>query len=446
MCHEPSDERAIAGGDTIRLLLCADAVDPEDRAWSEALASRWPDRGRRAVGTASEFGALSWHLGGSSPPDAVVIRADRCERPGLLRRAVSALIERAVPAVVLTPEAGDASGQDDAVWRCIAAAAGEGLATLPGGLEPGRVAVALQAMLRRQPAVDRVREDLELARAVGRGLRRELDTLHEELHRAARLQHELVDRVDHGLPGLSVGVVNRPAAYVSGDLFTVERLDAEHAGVFLADVTGHGVSAALMTLFISRSLPRVEARVDGADRSIPPRVVPPGEAMARLNHAVCESGGNGLRFATAVYAVVHTPTGRVRLSSAGHPPPLLISGEDAAVRLDEGGPLLGVFAGESFPERVFELRAGQSLVLYTDGFESAFGASEGPSGAEHLGRLTSIGRSAALRGDAEHGARELETLLDGAVGSLSPLDDVTAVVIAPTAEAERAESGRAMVA
>ena len=415
--------------------------------WVERLALRWPDGTREVRSEVVDPDTALGLLSSGDPPDAVVIRADRCERPALLRRVVHAMVDRSRPGVVLAPDpCASTSETDDEVWRCVSAAVGDGLAALPSGIEPGRAALAVHSMLRRQPAVDRVREDLDVARAACRGLRHELNTLHDELRHAARLQHELVDRVDRDIPGLSVGVVNRPAAYVSGDLFTVERLDAEHAGVFLADVTGHGVAAALMTLFISRSLPRVEGRPEGDGGSGPSRVVPPGEALERLNRAVCETGGNGLRFATAVYAVIHTPTGRVRLASAGHPPPLLISGEDAAVRLDDGGPLLGVFTGEGFPERVFDLGPGSSLVLYTDGFESAFGANEGPSGRMHLDRLTAIGRAAARGSDAALGVGELESMLDEAAGSLSPLDDVTAVVISPHAEARRAVGDRAMAA
>jgi len=446
--HDRRDEPSRAAGSVTRVMLCADTIEADDRAWIDKLATRWPDASRAVIGEAVPLDAAVTAPESETPPHAVVVRADRCARPALLRRVVHALMDRSTPAVVLAPDPGAiASETEEAVWRCVTAAAGDGLAALPGGIEPGRAALAVHSMLRRQPAVERVREDLELARAAGRGLRHELNTLHDELRRAAKLQRDLVDRVDRDIPGLSVGVVNRPAAYVSGDLFTIERLDAEHAGVFLADVTGHGVSAAMMTLFISRSLPRVEGgSCDGREGPLPRRIVPPGEALERLNHAVCESGGNGLRFATAVYAVIHTPTGRVRLASAGHPPPLLVSGEHGAVRLDEGGPLLGVFWGEGFPERAFELRTGQSLVIYTDGFESAFGSNEGPSGREHLDRLTAIGSSAARGGDAAIGVEELEAMLDTASGSLSPLDDVTAVVISPKAEARRAACDRAMAA
>jgi sigma-B regulation protein RsbU (phosphoserine phosphatase) len=73
------------------------------------------------------------------------------------------------------------------------------------------------------------------------------------------MQQQFVQRGVPYIPGVNVGVVYRPATYVSGDLFDVEApRRAPRVSVFLADAVGHGVPAAMLTLFISRALPKID--------------------------------------------------------------------------------------------------------------------------------------------------------------------------------------------
>ncbi len=120
---------------------------------------------------------------------------------------------------------------------------------------------------------------------------------------------------------LAFRVFFRPAGYVSGDIYDISKLDEHHVGVFLADAVGHGVPAALMTMFIKRSLFTKEI-----DRALPNgyRLVQPSETLAKLNQDLLDQQTGQVRFATACYALIDCRTHKVCMARAGHPPAILL--------------------------------------------------------------------------------------------------------------------------
>lgn len=194
--------------------------------------------------------------------------------------------------------------------------------------------------------------------------------MHEEMQLAAMVQREFLPRTLPSLHGFEFGVLWRPAHYVSGDIYDVTRLDENHVGVFVADAVGHGVPAALMTMVIQRTLPMKEVR----DRSY--RIVPPGEALRVLNEEMIKRQGETTRFATAAYAVINCRTREVTVAAAGHPVPYHVKAGGGLRAVETAGGLLGVFEGEEFEEVTFTLGRGDSLLLYSDGFENAFPSAE----------------------------------------------------------------------
>jgi serine phosphatase RsbU (regulator of sigma subunit) len=185
------------------------------------------------------------------------------------------------------------------------------------------------------------------------------------------------------------------------------------------------VPAALLTVVISRSLRFIPHR-DGLDVSA---------SLARLNDEMIACQRDTHRFATAIAGTVNTRTREVTLASAGHPPALRIDGS-ARTTIDSGGPLLGVFPDQEFPSVTFQLEEDETLLLYSDGFETAF-SSEGmdirKAKQAYLDQLCSV---AWPIGDEERDLKTafkaLEELLDRQSGSLHQLDDLTALAIAPT--------------
>jgi sigma-B regulation protein RsbU (phosphoserine phosphatase) len=310
-----------------------------------------------------------------------------------------------------------------------------GLVVLTGKNAPERAAHVLQGLAIRQPLVDRLADEARVGLRAQANVQAQLEHVEAELREAARVQQNFAHRPLPDVPGLDVGVVYRPAGHVSGDVFDVEMLDENRVGFFLADAAGHGVPAAMLTLYIARALPKTERR-DGKLR-----VIPPGEALCRLNHDFATRPGVADRFATAVYGVYDLRTRELTVAGAGHPAPILANSDGPAERIETDGPLLGVFDDAAFSEVSLSLNPGQSLVVFSDGWEVAF-PEAGADGDRlriptrtYLGRLESFGRACARDG-VNASLAAIASDLDGQSGSLHQPDDVTALVLSATAVAQ----------
>ncbi len=351
-------------------------------------------------------------------PDAAVYQlADRAQ-------------ESLVPGVVLVPPE---------LVRITPLLAAEGLVVLPWDTNPAQIAWTVRALATRQSMVQKLRDELKIAQLSVNGAYGEMAKLQEEMQTAASIQRAHMPRKIPTLNGVQVGVVYRPATYVSGDIYDIAQLDEHRSAFFIADAVGHGVPAALMTMIIACGL----HKVDGVGPEA--RVVPPAEALFRLNNAMTLHTGGSSRFATAVYGVFDARTGEVTLAGAGHPPPLIVRQGDEGVveRIEPEGPLLGVFAGADFGQTTVRLDPGDLLILFSDGFEVAF-PKAGAEGDDfkrptltYLDKLAHAGDGGVPLGEA---VEALERELDNASGSLHQPDDITALFVAPTGVAVEASS------
>ncbi len=359
-------------------------------------------------------------------PAAALIVLGGSEPATLIDRLTEAMLARNVPGVVLHPDPAD--------WKRFQRF---GVLFEAHGSDPRSLASMLFALAERQSAVDALARELHVANRTQAGFRVEMDRLNDELHMAASVQREFLPAGPPAMPGLEVGVIFRPVNFVSGDIYSVERLDDSRMGLFIADAVGHGVPAALLTMVLCHNLRTTEPGALG--RSI----IEPAVVLERLNARLCEARATGGRFATAAYAIADVERGCVTVAGAGHPPPLII-GDGAATPIETDGPLLGVFPDAAFSQAEADLRPGQSLLMYTDGLEWAFPDLVGPDKQrrtskrylEHLTRLAADAREATV---ADVMGR-LGQLLDEQSGSLHQVDDVTALAVAPR---ERAKDMRA---
>lgn len=294
-------------------------------------------------------------------------------------------------------------------------------------LDPHAIATTLKALLGRQDSIVELQQEIRILTGAQGGVRQEMDRMHEELNLAAAIQQELLPAELPEADGLEFGVMYRPATYVSGDIYDVTRIDEDRLWFFVADAVGHGVPAALLTMVISRSL-----RSGAATRS-------PAEAMTALNADLVRTQRGRSRFATAICGTLDLRTREVTLCTAGHPPALVLGGDEEQT-YDSGGALLGVFEGEPYQQITFTLQPGETLLLYSDGFETAFpDADEAALGSANgkldvqaylteFANLPWIGRSEeACTASA---IRRLSERVDCQAGSLHQQDDLTAVAIA----------------
>lgn len=264
--------------------------------------------------------------------------------------------ERHIPALLTRPNGPETLGEMHQ----------EGIVACPPGTVPEDACVVLQTLLSQAPTLASMRRELKVLTVQHAGLCAQIGKLDEELRMAAQLQREFLP---HDLPtaeAVSFHVLYRPAGYVSGDIYDVVRLDEHHIGFFVADAVGHGVPAALMTVYIKRSLrsKRIDANAPGGYS-----LLSPAEALARLNADMISTQSGKVRFATACYGVLDTRDLKLTLARAGHPFPMLLRGEDDRVEsIEPEGGLLGVFEDEQYEQATVQLQPGDRLLLYSDGF------------------------------------------------------------------------------
>ena len=245
-----------------------------------------------------------------------------------------------------------------------------------------------------------------------------LEEVTEEMRLAARVQEDFLPKELPEIEGVRFGTVYRPAAWLSGDIYDIMRLDESHVGFYIADAVGHGIPAALLTMFIKRAL--VTKRIDGHDYQI----IEPSEALAQLNTEMIDQKLSNHLFATACYGILNVDTLRLRLSNAGHPPPLLCHGDGEIEELKVTGSLLGIFEDAAYRTEEFQLRQGEMLLLYSDGAEEAIIADcdgETVRFCEGFKKL--------VRDDAQSLCDRLYEMIAEAKGSRRPPDDATVLAI-----------------
>lgn len=269
-----------------------------------------------------------------------------------------------------------------------------------------------------QREMDALRGELNLLRRRDETLNFYMQRLDEELRLAARLQQDFLPKVLPQLGPIQFHTLFRPAGYVSGDLYDVMRLDERRIGFYIADAVGHGMPAALLTMFIKHAL--VTKEIVASEY----RLLDPGEALSRLNQSLIEQNLAQAAFATALYGTIDSQTLEVRLARAGHPSPLVLRADGRLDVLDADGPLLGVFPDEPFAETRAVLRPGDRMFLYTDGIEVAFCDDNDATVQRWRDELT-----ARAHLSTEQLLTEFSDRLDSESGSLEPKDDLTMVIV-----------------
>ena len=161
----------------------------------------------------------------------------------------------------------------------------------------------------------------------------------------------------------------QPCDELAGDGLNIIPLGNGKVGLYVLDVSGHGVAAALLSVTLSRLLspPSEPSSILIQNRGVGDRfdITPPAEVAARLNRLFPFDSATG-QFATLVYGILNTATGEFRYVSAGHPGPVHLPSSADAVILESQGFPIGL-ADDAFEERLVRLGAGDRLYLYSDG-------------------------------------------------------------------------------
>jgi len=190
--------------------------------------------------------------------------------------------------------------------------------------------------------------------------------LDQEMKMAAKLQRDFLPKKIPSLPGVSFSTTYRPATFTSGDMYDIVRLDETHVGFYVADAVGHGLPAALLTIFIKHAI--VTKRITKNNYEL----IKPAEVLSNLNNELIEQGLSDFQFATCIYGIINTDTLELSIANAGHPRPMHIKKNGTSTELPISGPLLGVFANAEYQTTVFHLEKNDKFLVFSDGTEPAF--------------------------------------------------------------------------
>jgi len=204
------------------------------------------------------------------------------------------------------------------------------------------------------------------------------EILDRDIERAAIFQSSLLPNKTFHSASLEVITYFNPCQKLGGDFFDVIPLSSEKVAVVIADVVGHGMSAALIAAMLKFSL-----QMDDIEN------YSPNEMIAKINQKFCQIFRNE-DYITLCYAMVNTHNGHVNLIRAGHPYPIFFGTlSENPMPLTPAGPPLGLSSDAVYESIELKLDSGDMLFFYTDGLiDSLFGVGQFQKFDEHLSFLS----------------------------------------------------------
>ena len=276
----------------------------------------------------------------------------------------------------------------------------------------GRVATIRQY----RPLFSQFEQQVATMQRLGKKLNQQFVAVDQELRLASRLQRDFLPKSFPEVGDIRFAAMYHPAAWVSGDMYDVARLDETHVGFYLADAVGHGIAAGLLTMFIKQAV--VGKRIDRNSYTL----TPPSDVLSNLNVDLAHQELPNCQFVTALYGLINTRDCTLSFARGGHPHPVHVTADGQCSEIMTVGGLLGVFAEETFPSTSLALKPGEKFVIYSDGVEDAIiarrdrnkGTVEFTSSFRELVRSPIDACIASLSAQVQH-----------AEGSLAPADDMT---------------------
>ena len=184
------------------------------------------------------------------------------------------------------------------------------------------------------------------------------ETLHREIEIAREVQQRLFPQSLPEVAALHYAGHCRPARGVGGDYYDFLALASGRLGLAIADISGKGIPAALLMASLQASV-RGQSQAGGNV----------AELMTQVNRLVYDASPEN-RYATFFYAQFDPATRRLVYTNGGHNAPILLRGREV-LRLETGGPVVGLFRASRYEQEEIQLLAGDLLVLYTDGISEA---------------------------------------------------------------------------
>jgi phosphoserine phosphatase RsbU/P len=251
---------------------------------------------------------------------------------------------------------------------------------------------------------------------------RQRQRLEQELSIARDIQQALLPRGFRDYPHLTVTGINLPCLSVGGDYFDVFPMSDDRTAFLIADVSGKGLGAALLTTMLQGAL---SGMTMGAD---------PVRVFNHINNFLCEHAEVG-KYATMFFGVL-SRDGDLQYINAGHPSPLLLRRGELAEPFTEGFTPVGLIAGVDYQSACVKLQSDDTLILFSDGVTEAVDPDDELYGVPRLRE--------ALAGCCNSSLDHLQKLVFDSVTKFSrgasQADDITLLLVRYRAAAQSAVS------
>ncbi len=254
---------------------------------------------------------------------------------------------------------------------------------------------------------------LVMRRAVHR--QQKLATIEKELDIARKIQASILPAKLPNTADIRVAARYLPMAEVAGDFYDFLIVDERHIGILIADVSGHGVPAALIASSVKIA---ISTQIDHAGD--------PAAVLTGMNRILRSMKTRG-QFVTAAYLYLDLPNKRLRYSSAGHPPLLRMPSAPHPVQtISQNGLALGLSAAAKYTFVELDFEAGDRFLLYTDGLLETHSGGGEMFGERRLIETFESGKSQPIEEAAESLIVTVKRWRPGGAGQE---DDLSAVLI-----------------
>lgn len=243
----------------------------------------------------------------------------------------------------------------------------------------------------------------------------------EQLRLASQVQQEMLPNPLPTSPTVKFHALYLPADHVSGDIYDIVRLDETNLAISLADATGHGIPAALLTVFIRRTFRGKEIE-NGTYR-----ILEPDEVLRRMNRELMESRLSHCQFVTSSHAIYDEKTRVIRWARGGLPYPVMVPADGPPAFARSMGVLLGAIEEPPFDIAQKRLKKGDRLYFYTDGLEALLcqrRAGENPFDISYTPWFKSLAHR-----DPQDALQEIAQLRRHISPSSWPFDDISIVCV-----------------
>lgn len=250
--------------------------------------------------------------------------------------------------------------------------------------------------------------------------------MRRDLELAARVQHALLPTSLPKIPGASFAWLYRPCAALAGDSLNIFQLDDRHVGMYVLDVSGHGVPAALLSVALSRALNPVSdqntilKRI--VDDDVPPCIVSPREVARQLN-ALFPMDPVTEQYFTFAYGILNTRYRQFRFVTCGHPGPIHIPANGEPRVCQQPGFPIGWVDDADYEETILDLEIGDRIFFYSDGIPEAANYADKQFGIDRLQSLLDQHRREPV-------AATVDRLLDAILAwNDKPADDLSVLAM-----------------